>query len=231
MKTIGLIGGMSWEASAEYYRIINETVRDRLGGVHSCKSLMLTVDFAEIETLQKQGRWADATQIMIAAAQQLEAGGADCVLICANTMHKMAGEVQENIHIPVLHIVDATAQVIKAQGLHKVGLLGTRYTMEEDFMKGRLAQKHGLEVLVPGVDERNIIHTVIYEELVIGKINAVSKAAYLGIMDGLAQQGVEGIILGCTEIGLLVKQSDCALPLFDTTPIHALAGVEFALGE
>ena len=231
MKTIGLIGGMSWEASAEYYRIINEAVRDRLGGVHSCKSLMLTVDFAEIEILQKQGRWAEATQIMIASAQQLEAGGADCVLICANTMHKMADEVQENIHIPLLHIVDATAQVIKAQGLHKVGLLGTRYTMEEDFMKGRLAQKHGLEVLVPGVDERNIIHTVIYEELVIGKINAVSKAAYLGIMDGLAQQGVEGIILGCTEIGLLVKQSDCALPLFDTTPIHALAGVEFALAE
>jgi len=231
MKTVGLIGGMSWEASAEYYRVINEAVRDRLGGVHSCKSLMLTVDFAEIETMQKQGRWAEATQAMIDAAQQLEGGGADCVVICANTMHKMADEVQENIHIPLLHIADVTAAVVKAQGLHRVGLLGTRYTMEEDFIKGRLAQKHGLEVLVPGADERTIIHNVIYDELVIGKINPVSKAAYLGIMDGLAQQGAEGIVLGCTEIGLLVKQGDYGLPLFDTTSIHALAAVDFALAE
>jgi aspartate racemase len=229
MKTIGLIGGMSWEASAEYYRIINEAVRDRLGGSHSCKSLMFTVDFAEIETLQQQGRWSAATDIMIAVAQQLEVGGADCVLICANTMHKMADEVQAAIHIPLLHIADATGEAVKATGLHKLGLLGTRYTMEQDFLTGRLTKQHGLEILVPGPDERTLVHQVIYEELILGKINPASRAAYLSIIDGLARNGAEGIILGCTEIGLLIKQEDCALPLFDTTPIHALAGVDFAL--
>ena len=229
MKTIGLIGGMSWESSAEYYRIINEAVRDRLGGVHSGKSLMLTVDFAEIETLQKQGRWDEATQAMIHAAQQLQAGGADCVLICANTMHKMADEVQAAVDIPLIHIADATAAAVKKQGLHKVGLLGTRYTMEEDFYTGRLAQKHGLEVLIPGADDRTIIHNVIYDELVVGKVNPASKLAYLRIMDKLVAQGVEGILLACTEIGMLVQQPDSSLPLFDTTPIHALAAVDFAL--
>ena len=231
MKTIGLIGGMSWESSAEYYRIINEAVRDRLGGVHSGKSLMLTVDFAEIETLQKQGRWDEATQAMIHAAQQLQAGGADCVLICANTMHKMADEVQAAVDIPLIHIADATAAAVKKQGLHKVGLLGTRYTMEEDFYTGRLAQKHGLEVHIPGADDRTIIHNVIYDELVVGKVNPASKLAYLRIMDKLVAQGVQGILLACTEIGMLVQQPDSSLPLFDTTPIHALAAVDFALGE
>ena len=229
MKTIGLIGGMSWESSVEYYRIINEAVHERLGGVHSGKSLMLTVDFAEIEVLQKQGRWDEATQAMIHAAQQLQAGGADCVLICANTMHKMAGQVQAGIDIPLLHIADATAAAIKARGLHKLGLLGTRYTMEEDFYKARLEQKHGLEVLIPEAADRTVIHDVIYDELVVGKINPASKAAYLRIMDRLAGQGVEGIILACTEIGMLVQQADSRLPLFDTTPIHALAAVDFAL--
>jgi len=231
MKTIGLIGGMSWESSVEYYRIINEAVRDRLGGVHSGKSLMLSVDFAEIETLQKDGRWDEATQAMIQAAQQLEAGGAQCVLICANTMHKMADEVQAAVDIPLIHIADATAAAVKKQGLHKVGLLGTRYTMEEDFYKGRLAQKHGLEVLIPGVDDRTVIHNVIYDELVVGKVNPASKLAYLRIMDKLVAQGVQGILLACTEIGMLVQQPDSSLPLFDTTPIHALAAVDFALGE
>ena len=229
MKTIGLIGGMSWESSVEYYRIINEAVRDRLGGVHSCKSLMLTVDFAEIETLQTHGRWAEATQAMITAACQLQAGGADCVLICANTMHKMADEVQAAVTIPLLHIADASAAAVKKQGLHRLGLLGTRYTMEEDFYKARLADKHGLEVLIPDPDDRTIIHEVIYTELVVGKVNPASKAEYLRIMDKLAGQGVEGILLACTEIGMLVQQPDSHLPLFDTTPIHARAAVDFAL--
>lgn len=231
MKTIGLIGGMSWESSVEYYRIINEAVRDRLGGVHSGKSLMLTVDFAEIETLQKQGRWAEATQAMIKAARQLQAGGAECVLICANTMHKMADEVQAAVDIPLLHIADATAAAVKKQGLHKLGLLGTRYTMEEDFYKARLEQKHGLEVLIPEPADRTVIHDVIYNELVVGKVNPASKAAYLEIMDKLAARGVEGILLACTEIGMLVQQPDSRLPLFDTTPIHALAAVDFALAS
>lgn len=231
MKTIGLIGGMSWESSVEYYRIINEAVRDRLGGVHSCKSLMLTVDFAEIETLQKQGRWVEATQAMIKAARQLQAGGAECVLICANTMHKMADDVQAAVDIPLLHIADATAAAVKKQGLHKLGLLGTRYTMEEDFYKARLAQKHGLEVLIPEAADRTVIHDVIYNELVVGKVNPASKAAYLEIMDKLSVQGVEGILLACTEIGMLVQQPDSRLPLFDTTPIHALAAVDFALAD
>ena len=231
MKTIGLIGGMSWESSVEYYRIINEAVRDRLGGVHSGKSLMLTVDFAEIETLQQEGRWDEATQAMIRAAQQLQAGGAECVLICANTMHKMADEVQSAVDIPLIHIADATAAAVKKHGLHKVGLLGTRYTMEEDFYKGRLAHKHGLEVVIPGADDRTIIHNVIYDELVVGKVNPASKLAYLRIMDKLVAQGVEGILLACTEIGMLVQQPDSSLPLFDTTPIHALAAVDFSLGQ
>src|SRR5258706_4373727 len=229
MKTIGMIGGMSWESSVEYYRIINETIRDRLGGVHSAKSVLVSVDFAEIEALQKQGRWEEATQAMVAAARQVEAGGADCVLICANTMHKMAAEVQASIRYPLLHIIDATAEVVNAAGMHKLGMLDTRYTMEEDFYRGRLIEKHGLQVVTPNADDRTIIHNVIYEELVAGKIDPASKAEYLRIMDGLAQQGVEGIILGCTEIGMLVKQADSPLPLFDTARLHAFAAVKYAL--
>ena len=229
MKTIGMIGGMSWESSVAYYRIINEAVRDALGGVHSAKSLMLSVDFAEIEALQKQGRWPEATRAMLDAARQLEAGGADCVLICANTMHKMADEVQAGIRIPLLHIVDATAEAVRAQSLHKVGLLGTRYTMEEDFYKKRLAEKYGLNVVIPNAADRTIIHNVIYEELVVGKINPPSKAEYLRIMDEFMKEGVEGIILGCTEIYMLVTQADSPLPLFDTARLHALAAVKFAL--
>jgi aspartate racemase len=229
MKTIGMVGGMSWESSLEYYRIVNEAVKEQLGDLHSAKSLMYSVDFADIEVLQREGRWEEATQAMIAAARSVEAGGADFLIICTNTMHKMAEEVAQSIGIPLLHILDATAEVIKARGLHRVGLLGTRFTMEEDFYRGRLVEKHNLEVLVPDTVDREIVHRIIYDELVLGKIKPASKAEYLRIITSLAEAGAEGIILGCTEIGMLVSQSDSRLPLFDTTRIHALTAVQFAL--
>jgi aspartate racemase len=230
VKTIGLIGGMSWESSIEYYRIINETVRARCGGLHSAKSVMVSVDFAEIETLQHQGRWDEATKLMVDVAQCVEKGGADFLIICTNTMHKMAGEVEKHIHIPLLHIADATAQKIKAQGLRSVGLLGTKFAMEEDFYRGRLAQTHGLEVLIPNDRDREMIHRVIYDELCMGMIKVSSKERYITIMNHLVTNGAEGIILGCTEIGLLIRDQDCSVPLFDTTRIHAEAAVEYALG-
>jgi aspartate racemase len=229
MKTIGMIGGMSWESSIEYYRIVNEAVKERLGNLHSAKSLMYSVDFAEIEALQREGRWQEATLAMIEAARAVEAGGADFLIICTNTMHKMAEEVQQSIGIPLLHIADATAEVIMDLGLQRVGLLGTRYTMEEDFYRGRLVEKYGLEVIIPEQADREIVHRIIYDELVLGRIEPGSKAEYLRILTGLAKLGAEGIILGCTEIGLLVNQSDSSLPIFDTTRIHALAAVQFAL--
>ncbi len=229
MKTIGLIGGMSWESSIEYYRIINETVRARLGGLHSAKSIMYSVDFAEIETLQQQGKWDEATDLMIDAAQRVERGGADFVIICTNTMHKMADEVQNHIQIPLLHIADATAEKIKAHGLKKIGLLGTRFTMEEDFYRGRLTEKQGLEVIIPRERERDIVHRVIFDELCLGEIRKPSKEQYVRIMDHLVRDGAEGIILGCTEISLLVQEEDSQIPLFDTTKIHAAAAVEYAL--
>jgi aspartate racemase len=229
MKTIGMIGGMSWESSIEYYRIVNEEIKNKLGGLHSAKSVMVSVDFAEIETLQHEGRWQDATLAMIRAAKQVQAGGADFVVICTNTMHKMAAEVQKEIDIPLLHIADATAQVVRTRGLRKIGLLGTRFTMEEDFYRGRLVEKHGLDVLIPDAGDRAIIHRVIYDELVLGKILPASRAEYLRIMAGLVQAGAQGIILGCTEIGLLVKAEDSQVPLFDTTRIHAEAAVRMAL--
>jgi aspartate racemase len=229
MKTIGMIGGMSWESSIEYYRIVNEAVKDQLGKLHSARSLMLSVDFAEIEVLQREGRWEEATRAMIDAARCVEAGGADFLIICTNTMHKMAEDVQRNIRIPLLHIADATAQVIKAQELRRVGLLGTRFTMQEDFYRGRLVERHNLDVIVPAIPDMEIVHRVIYNELVLGRIEPASKAKYLRIIAGLEKAGAEGIILGCTVIGLLVSQVDSRLPLFDTTRIHALAAVEFAL--
>ena len=229
MKTIGMIGGMSWESSIEYYRIVNEAVKERLGDLHSAKSVMVSVDFAEIEKLQREGSWEQATRAMVAAARSVEAGGADFLIICTNTMHKMAEEVQQGIGIPLLHIADATAEVINARGLHRVGLLGTRFTMEEDFYRGRLVEKFHLGVLIPEAADREILHRVIYDELVLGKIQLASKAEYLRIIAGLAEAGAEGIILGCTEIGLLISQADSRLPLFDTTRIHALAAVEYAL--
>ncbi|MBW1675474.1 MAG: aspartate/glutamate racemase family protein [Deltaproteobacteria bacterium] len=229
MKTIGLIGGMSWESSIEYYRIINEAVRAKLGGLHSAKSIMYSVDFAEVEALQRQGKWDEATELMIDAAQHVKNGGADFVIICTNTMHMMADEVQMHIQIPLLHIADATAEKIKARGLRKIGLLGTKMTMEEDFYKGRLTEKHGLEVVIPTAEEREIVHRVIFNELCMGERKKSSKEQYVSIMDHLVKHGAEGIILGCTEISLLVQGKDSQVPLFDTTKIHALAAVEYAL--
>ncbi len=231
MKTIGLIGGMSWESSIEYYRIINETVREKLGGLHSAKSVMVSVDFAEIEVLQHRGNWDVATQLLITSARQVEDAGADFILICTNTMHKMAEAIEENISIPLLHIADATAERIKSDGWDTIGLLGTNFTMEEDFYKGRLEKKFGINVLVPNEKERAVVHKVIYDELVLGKINPASKALYEDIMAHLVSKGAQGIILGCTEIGLLVGDGDCTVPLFDTTRIHAVAAVEKALEE
>jgi len=231
MKTIGLIGGMSWESSIEYYRIINERTKSILGGLHSAKSLMVSVDFAEVEVLQHQGRWAEAADLLVNAAKDLENGGADFILLCTNTMHKVAEEIQAGVQIPLLHIADATAQRVKEAGIQKVGLLGTRFTMEEEFYKGRLSQHYGLEVSVPEAEAREMIHHVIYEELVLGKIEQDSKAQYLAVIEQMVREDVEGVILGCTEIGLLVQQEDCRVPLFDTTRIHAEAAVEHALKE
>jgi aspartate racemase len=220
MKTIGLLGGMSWESSIEYYRIINETIRVRLGGLHSAASIMVSVDFADIETMQREGRWDDAAQLLIFAARQAQRGGADLLLLCTNTMHKVAGQIQSAVNIPLLHIADPTAAVIRAQELHCIGLLGTRFTMEEGFYKDRLIQKHG---------DREVIHHVIYDELVLGNILPDSRSRYLDIIQRLAARGAQGIILGCTEIGLLVRPSDTDVPLFDTTKIHAVAAVDLAL--
>ena len=229
MKTIGLIGGMSWESSIEYYRIINETAKTKLGALHSARSIMYSVDFADIETLQHQGRWHEAAQLLMGAAKSLENGGADFVVICTNTMHKVADEIQAHINIPLLHIADATAQRIKESGIRRIGLLGTRFTMEEDFYKARLAQKYGLDVMIPDAPEREIVHRVIYDELVMGKIRQGSRNKYVDIIERLVRNGAQGVILGCTEMGLLVHPGDCEVPLFDTTRIHAEAAVEYAL--
>jgi aspartate racemase len=229
MKTIGMIGGMSWESSIEYYRLTNQAVRERLGGVHSAKSVMVSVDFGEIEALQTSGRWEEATQMMVQAALQVERGGADFLIICTNTMHRMAQQVSQAISIPLLHIADATAEQVQRRGFNRIGLLGTRFTMEEDFYKGRLERNYGLEVLVPEQAGRDLVHRIIYEELVVGLIKPESKQAYLQVIKELAERGAQGVILGCTEIGLLVKDADSPLPLFDTTAIHARAAVDYAL--
>lgn len=229
MKTIGLIGGMSWESSAEYYRIVNETVRQRIGGLHSAECVMYSVDFSDLEILQREGRWEEAAQMMIDAAQKLERAGAGIVLIGANTMHKTYESVRKNVSIPVLHIADAVAGRICAQRMQTVGLLGTRYTMEEDFLKGRLVDKYGLNILIPEPNDRELVHKVIYDELCLGLIKEPSRAAYRQIITGLVERGAQGIILGCTELGLLVKPEDSSVPLFDTTIIHAEAAVDWAL--
>jgi aspartate racemase len=229
MKTIGLIGGMSWESSAEYYRIINETTRENLGGLHSARCILYSVDFSEIELLQQQDRWQEAAKRMVVAAQSLERAGADFVVLCTNTMHKLAEEIEKNLRIPFLHIADATGMNVQAAGMKKIGLLGTRFTMEHDFYKTRLIERYGLEVLIPNQEEREMIHRVIYDELCLGVINPESRQRYILSMDRLVQAGAEGIILGCTEIELLVHKEDCRVPLFPTTKIHAVAAVEFAL--
>ncbi|GAA2842800.1 aspartate racemase [Aminobacter aminovorans] len=229
-KVIGLIGGLSWESSAEYYRIINQRVRVLGGGLHSARMLMWSFDFAEIEALQAAGRWQEATLEMIDAARRLERGGADFVVICSNTMHRMADEVQAAIGIPLLHIADPTAERIRAAGFSRVGLLGTAFTMEQDFYKGRLAERHGLEVLVPEAEDRAVVHRVIYDELVQGLVVASSRQAYREVIARLVARGAEAVILGCTEIMLLVGPEDSGVPLFDTTGIHAEAAVDMALG-
>ncbi|MEP7294217.1 MAG: aspartate/glutamate racemase family protein [Chloroflexota bacterium] len=229
MKTIGLIGGMSWESSAEYYRIVNETVKARLGGLHSAQCLMYSVDFAEIERLQHAGRWDEAGQAMAQAAMRLERGGADFVVLCTNTMHKLANFIEDAVMIPLLHIADPTAEAIRAAGIRRIGLLGTAFTMEQEFYRGRLTEKYGLDVLTPDADERAIIHRVIYEELVLGIVRDESREAYKRVMAHLIERGAQGIILGCTEIMLLISEEDCAVPTFDTTTLHAVAAAEAAL--
>ena len=231
MKTIGLLGGMSWESSIEYYRIINQSVRNELGGVHSAKIVLVSLDFAEIEAMQMKGDWKAATRILIKSAQELERAGADFFLICTNTMHLIAEEVSAAVSIPLLHIADATARAVKAKNLGTVGLLGTRFTMEKDFYKGRLAEAHQLQVIIPDQEQRDLIHQVIYDELVQGRINNRSREEYLSVIESLIKKGTEGIILGCTEIGLLVKQEDIAVTVFDTMEIHAAAAVEAAFGR
>ncbi|HDD54644.1 MAG TPA: aspartate/glutamate racemase family protein [Chloroflexi bacterium] len=231
MKNIGLIGGMSWESSIEYYRIINQQVRAALGGVHSARSVMVSVDFGEIEKLQTEGNWEEATRVMIQCAREVERAGADFILICTNTMHLMAEDVQSAIDIPLLHIADATARAVRAAGLERVGLLGTRFTMEKDFYRGRLETAHGLRVIVPDEEGRALVHRIIYDELVQGKIIKGSREQYLEVIETLIESSAEGIVLGCTEIGLLVKGEDVRIPVFDTMEIHALAAVDAALGR
>ncbi len=230
MKTIGLIGGMSWESSIEYYRIINQEIRKALGGVHSAKSVMVSLDFGEIEELQMKGDWEEATRVMIQSAREVEKGGADFLLICTNTMHLMADDVQAGVDIPLLHIADATARAVKEQGLKSVGLLGTRFTMEKEFYRGRLEKGHKLKVFVPDQSGRELVHNVIYDELVQGMIKDDSRQRYKEVIQNLVKDGAEGIVLGCTEIGLLVKKEDVSVPIFDTMEIHALAAVDAALG-
>ncbi len=229
MKTIGLLGGMSWESSLEYYRIINQLVKERLGGLHSAKCLLYSVDFQEIESLQHRGLWDEAGRLLGEAARGLQKGGADFLLICTNTMHKVAPVVQQHISMPLLHIADPTAKSVLSRGIRKIGLLGTRFTMQEDFYKGKLVHDHGLEVLTPIDADMDMIHQVIFDELVLGLIKDASKEKYIAVIKRLEAAGAEGVILGCTEIGLLVKDQDSPIPLFDTTFIHAEAAVEYAL--
>ncbi|MEN9846351.1 MAG: hypothetical protein RIS36_1498 [Pseudomonadota bacterium] len=230
MKIIGLLGGMSWESTAHYYRIINEEVRKRLGGLHSAKVVLYSVDFAHIAELQSNGDWKGATQVLCDAAKGMDAAGAECLVICTNTMHKVADEVSSAVPIPLIHIADVTAECIKAKGVRRVLLLATRFTMEQDFYRQRLA-RHGLEVVIPGSSDREIVHRVIYEELCRGAILDESRQHYRRIIEEMVRDGVEGVILGCTEIGILLSAKDSSVPLFDTTRIHAEAAVAFALGK
>jgi len=229
MRTIGLIGGMSWESSAEYYRIVNQETRRRLGGTHSAAAVLYSFDFAEIERLQEAGDWEAATARLVAAARTLERAGADLLVICTNTMHRLAPAVEAATGVPLLHIADATAAAVHRDGLTTVGLLGTRYTMEENFYRGRLAQQHGLEVLIPEEHDRTLVHDVIYRELVRGIVAEPSRIAYEGVMARLVARGAQGIVLGCTEIELLVDSDRVDVPVYPTTRLHAEAAVDAAL--
>jgi aspartate racemase len=229
MKTIGLIGGMSWESTVPYYRQINEFVKERLGGLHSAKIILHSLNFYQVQLLQKAGDWHAAGQLLAAAARSLEFAGADCVVVCTNTMHKVAPAIEAAVRIPLLHIADPTAEVIKAAGYSVVGLIGTRFTMEQDFYRDRLTTRHGLTVLTPSSADRDEIHRIIFEELCLGKVLPGSRDTYRRVISGLAAQGAEAVILGCTEISMLITQTHSAVPLFDTTSIHALHAAAWAL--
>ncbi|MDH4107600.1 MAG: aspartate/glutamate racemase family protein [Gammaproteobacteria bacterium] len=229
MKTIGLIGGMSWESTAGYYRAINEGVKRELGGLHSAQIALYSVDFQPIEQLQHAGDWDGTATILVDAARRVQGAGAEFLLICTNTMHRVAPQVEAAVSIPLLHIADATGEALVADGLRRVGLLGTAFTMEQEFYKGRLAERFGLDVLVPEAADRAVVHRVIYDELCLGRVESASRSGYLDIIDRLAQRGAEAVILGCTEIGLLVKQADTTVKLYDTTAIHAECAVALAL--
>ena len=231
MRVIGILGGMSWESTQGYYRALNEGVKAALGGFHSAKIVMVSVDFAEIEAMQQQGDWQAAGDLLARAAQSVECAGAECLLIATNTMHKVAPAVEQAIAIPLLHIADATAEQLKADGISRVGLLGTRFTMEQDFYIGRLEEHFGIEVVVPDRAERDIVHRVIFEELCQGRIEEGSRQRYLAIIDSLYVQGAQAVILGCTEIAMLVSQQDTAVPLYDTTALHAQKAVAWALTD
>ena len=229
MKTIGMLGGMSWESTASYYKALNEGVKAKLGGLHSAKIALYSVDFAEIEKLQHKGEWQQTAAILSSAAKSVEATGADFLLICTNTMHKVADDIQASINIPILHIADATASQLVADGIKKVGLLGTAFTMEQDFYKSRLQDKYAINVIVPKEADRKVVHSIIYDELCRGVISPASREQYLAIIAALAEQGAEAVILGCTEIALLVQQQDTHVPLYDTTELHAAKAVDLAL--
>jgi aspartate racemase len=229
MKRIGLLGGMSWESSSEYYRLVNEEVRDRLGGLHSADCLLRSVDFAPVEELQRSGRWDAAGDLLAGEAAALQAAGAELLVLCTNTMHKLADRIEVAIDIPFVHIADTTADAVRAAGMTTVGLLATAYTMEQDFYVGRLRERHGLDVLVPGDEDRALVHRVIYDELCVGIVDDGSRDAYRRVMRDLAGRGAEGILLGCTEIDLLVGERDSPVPVFDTTRLHARRAVELAL--
>ena len=229
MKVLGLLGGMSWESTIPYYRMINEQVKQRLGGLHSAKIVLYSVDFHEVERLQHQGDWEGAGRLLAGAAASLRAAGAEAIVICTNTMHKVADAVEQASGLPLIHIADATALQVQQQNIRRIGLLGTRFTMEQDFYRGRLQDNFAIEVVTPDAADREIVHRIIYEELCLGKIVDASRAEYRRIIAKLEQQGAEGIIFGCTEIGLLVSAQDAAVPVFDTTAIHAHAAAAYAL--
>lgn len=230
MRTLGLLGGMSWESTVPYYRLINQQVKAELGGLHSAQLILYSVDFQQIEQMQAQGEWQRAGQVLGEAAAALKRAGAEAVVLCTNTMHKVADKIERLGGLPLLHIADATGQAVQAQGIQRVALLGTRFTMEEPFYKARLAERFGLEVVVPEAADRETVHRIIYQELCLGIINDASRAAYQAIIRKLEAQGVGGIILGCTEIALLVGAQDAQVPVFDTTALHAAAAVRYALG-
>ncbi len=231
MKTIGLIGGMSWESTVPYYREINELVRLRLGGLHSARVALYSVDFADIEPLQRKDRWDEAGEALARAGRAVAAAGADFIVLCTNTMHRVAPAIEAAVPIPLLHIADPTADAVKRAGIRTIGLLGTRFTMEQDFYRERLQRRHGLEVLVPEAEGREVVHRVIYEELCRGVVSKESRERYREVIDGLVRKGAAGVILGCTEIAMLVSPSDSSVPVFDTTRLHAAAAVDLALAE